>query len=109
MAFAPAAHCARASMGEKTSRRTVRESPAPPADAATPDSRDGENAPPPESLVRPESGSSRGSFRGALTLALITLLWLVTAFYLMEVFFLLHGRERYKDFAVYYLSALELR
>jgi len=96
-------------MGEKTSRRTVRESPAPPADAATPDSRDGENAPPPESLIRPESGSSRGSFRGALTLALITLLWLVTAFYLMEVFFLLHGRERYKDFAVYYLSALELR
>jgi len=99
-------------MGEKTSHRTVRESPAPSADAekiATPDRRDGEKAPAPESDVRPEIDSSRGSFRGSLTLALITLLWLLTAFYFVRVFYLLHGRERYEDFAVYYLSALELR
>jgi hypothetical protein len=99
-------------MGEKTSRRNARESPTPPADAekiATPDNRDSEKAPAPEGRVRPETGSSHGSFRGSLTLALITLLWLLTAFYLVRVFYLLHGRERYEDFAVFYLSALELR
>jgi len=99
-------------MGEKTSHRTVPESPAPRADAekiATPDGRDGEKAPALESRVRPGTGSSRGSLRGSLTLALITLLWLLTASYFVRVFHLLHGREHYEDFAVFYLSALELR
>ena len=99
-------------MGEKTSHRTVPESPAPRADAekiATPDGRDGEKAPALESRVRPGTGSSRGSLRGSLTLALITLLWLLTASYFVRMFHLLHGREHYEDFAVFYLSALELR
>ncbi len=99
-------------MGEKTSHRTVRESPAPPAGAdkiATQDSRDGEKAPAAEGRVGPQTDSSRGCFRGPLTLALITLLCLLTAFYLVRMFYLLHGREYYEDFAVFYLSALELR
>jgi hypothetical protein len=98
-------------MGEETSHRTVRESAAPPADAEkiAPDNRDGEKAPAPEGRVRPKTGSSRGSFRGSLTLALIRFLWLLTAFYFVRVFYLLHGREHNEDFAVFYLSALELR
>jgi hypothetical protein len=99
-------------MGEKTSLRNVRENPAPPAHAekiATVETRDGEANSVPEPRVPLRAVSSRASFRGWLTLALITLLWLVTAFYLVGMFFLLHGRERYEDFAVYYLSTLELR
>ncbi len=99
-------------MGEETSRRNVRESPAPPADAeknATPDNRGAEKAIASERRVHRETGSSRAFSRGWLTLALITLLWLLTAFCLVRVFYLLHGREHYEDFAVYYLSALELR
>ncbi len=99
-------------MGEETSRRNVRESPAPPADAeknATPDNHGAEKALASERRVHRETGSSRAFSRGWLTLALITLLWLLTAFYLVRVFYLLHGREHYEDFAVYYLSALELR
>ena len=99
-------------MGEETSRRNVRESPAPRAGAekiVTPDNRGTENALASERRVRPETCSSRAFSRGWLKLALITLLWLLTAFYLVRVFYLLHGREHYEDFAVYYLSALELR
>jgi hypothetical protein len=99
-------------MGEKTSRRNVRESPPVPADAekiARVEARDGEVNSDPDSRLPLAAVPRRGSLRGSLTLALITLLWLLTGFYLMGVFFLLHGRERYEDFAVYYLSALELR
>ena len=99
-------------MGEETSRRNVRESPAPAARAkknAMPDNRSAENALPSERRFRRETGSSRAFSLGWLTLAPITLLWLLTAFYLMGVFRLLHGRAHYGDFAVYYLSALELR
>lgn len=99
-------------MGEETSRRNVRASPVPPAGAekiATPDNRDTEKALASERRVSRETCFSRAFSRGWLTLALITLLWLLTAFYLVRVFYLLHGREHYEDFAVYYLSALELR
>jgi hypothetical protein len=99
-------------MGEETSRRNVRESAAPPARAeknATPDNPGVEKALASEGRVGRGTGSSRAFSRGWLTLALITLLWLLTAFYLVRVFYLLHGREHYEDFAVYYLSALELR
>lgn len=99
-------------MGEETSRRNVRASPAPPADAeknTTPANRGAVNALASERRIRRETGPSRAFSGGRMTLALITLLWLLTAFYLVRVLHLLHGREHYEDFAVYYLSALELR
>ena len=90
-------------MGEKTSRRNVHESSTRPAYAektARVENRDGAASSDPNSRIPLAAASGRESHRGSLTLALIALLWLVTGFYLMGVFFLLHGRERYEDFAV---------
>ena len=99
-------------MGEQTSCRELLEESAPDSEKIAPaENCDGATDFPSEAGARHGTDSNPSSFRVWLTHGLITLLWLATAFYIIiaGVFLMQHSYERSEDFAVFYLSALELR
>jgi glycosyl transferase family 87 len=99
-------------MGEQVSRREPHEVLAPDSEKIAPaENCDGATNCPPDASARHGTDSTRSSFRVWLTHGAIALLWLATAFYIINagVFLVQHHYERSEDFAVFYLSALELR
>jgi hypothetical protein len=99
-------------MGERASRREPHEVSAPDTEKIAPaENCDGATDFPPEASARQGTDSTRSSFRVWLTHGSIALLWLATAFYIIiaGVVLMQRGYERREDFAVFYLSALELR